>query len=130
MATIILALVTQRGAVSFPEIVNAIGDDTRGDLAWEVTPNLVLWAGISKSIIKTFESLKDAVEPCTTNVLVYLNDGPMLNLRVAKRANRKGYKEPHWLPIVFNPRKEATRSGAQRGNARKAGRLSSDSKRW
>ena len=108
MEDMILDLVTTRRTVSFAEIMEAIGAEARGDLSWEIAPNTVLWSGMSPSLMNAFESLKGKIEPHPTSVLVYLHDGAGLRLPVAKRITRKGYTEPHWLPVVFNPKPAAT----------------------
>ncbi|MGA3189603.1 MAG: hypothetical protein ABSF22_21060 [Bryobacteraceae bacterium] len=104
MAVAILEIVRSRRNVSFAEIVNMIGDDARGDVAWEAAPNIVLWTGMSQSLVHAFEILKDKIEPHPTSVLIYLMDGAALRLPVAKRLPRAGYKQPRWLPVAFSPR--------------------------
>lgn len=111
MAKLILQMVTERQTVTFAEIADAIGQDAHGDITWSIAPNIVLWVGLSEALMNAFETLRHQIEPYPTNLLVYLHDGAALKLPVAKRVTKKGYKEPHWLPVVFNTRKSTSHKG-------------------
>jgi len=107
MADRILDLIAMRGDTTFAEIFNVIGDEAKGDLGWQISPNTVLWTGISQTLRDAFEIMHDKIIPHPTSFLVYLYDGSALELPVAKTATKTGYKKPHWLPVVFRFRNKA-----------------------
>ena len=68
--------------------------------------NIILWAGMSEEFADFLHGLwgdpslvLDACSP-----MAYMMDGGMLNLPIAKRPPKHGYKEPHWAPICLRPR--------------------------
>ena len=106
LAEKLYALIVHYKTVSFAEITKAAPDDfLNGQLAfYQVdTPNTFLWSGMTQEACDAVRFLLDnnlvKLEPC--NVLVYLYDGGVLNLPIAKRVYK--YKSPHWFPVVFNP---------------------------
>jgi hypothetical protein len=102
MREAILDLIREYRNVSFAELSRRI-DGFKGDLEWMNSYGWVLWAGISQEAVDAINSLMkaDEIHMQPTTPLVYLCDGVMLKLPVAKRAVK--YKNPHWCPIVFNP---------------------------
>lgn len=109
-AQTILTLVNrQQTGTSMVEIVNALradGHDTEGDLGMEHprVPNGYVWAGINRTVVDALNELFTArlVHYYPTTPLVYMVDGAMLRLPIAKRPPSGGYKEPHWIPVVIN----------------------------
>jgi hypothetical protein len=89
------------GGVTFAEIVNAVGEEAKGDgqLGWPDL-NVVLWTDVSENFIKAFNLAKERIFPVPTEFLTYAMDGMLLNLPVARQL-KKSYKDPHWLPVVF-----------------------------
>lgn len=78
--------------------------EVEGDLAMFLPghENIILWAGMSQPF---FDAIAQAlsthlIETRPTQVMVYMADGGMLNMPVAKSLRQ--YKEPHWLPVAFN----------------------------
>ena len=62
--------------------------------------NIVLWSGLSDEGIAVLQDvLEMGCEYAPTPPLVYLVDGSMLNLPLAKSARK--YKKPHWLPVLI-----------------------------
>src|SRR5262245_65092617 len=107
MADAIVEAVRVRGyGVSFVELQDAIGDESRGDLAWEIVPNVVIWSGMSEQFLDALKLTRHRIEPTPTSRLVYLCDGAVLPYPLAKQLSKKGYKKPHWCPVAFNLRKE------------------------
>lgn len=102
----ILAYVRKNKGTSFAELRRVVGEESfDGPLTWETdAPGIVFWDNLSQEFVDTMMALKGEgliqARPCT--VLVYLVDGMMMRLPVAKRPTRKGYKTDHWLPIVFD----------------------------
>ena len=104
----VLAVMQQKGGVgvSFVELQDGIGKDSRGDIGLYVgnDPNLVLWPWCSEAfadaMMNLVRSRAIALEP--TSPLVYLVDGRLPTLPIAKRPPKGGYAKPHWLPVVFN----------------------------
>jgi hypothetical protein len=64
---------------------------------------MYLWAGISDEFYTITGALYThphiRLEPAS--LLTYLCDGSMLQLPIAKRPPKNGYKEPHWAPVTF-----------------------------
>lgn len=107
MAERILEMVTRRRTVSFAEL-GGIEGFAGGDLELYLPgyPNVVLWSGLTASACAALEELRlaRAIHPVPTSLLVYLCDGRMLKLPVARtRGAKRGYRKPHWMPVVFNP---------------------------
>jgi hypothetical protein len=98
------------GHVSMVELERVAGEHlgVSGDLAW-LSPDdrhIRIWLGMSEEFVKALELVlkRGRVEPKASNPLVYLIDGKVCTLPVAKRPPKGGYKEDHWLPVVFNPK--------------------------
>lgn len=102
----ILRLIEVNGDTTFAEIMKNFGEEAKGDLAWEIAPNIVLWSGMSEKLIAAFELIRDRIEPRVTSVWCYLFDGAFLQLPIAKKPPRGGYKEQHWAPVAFYLRRE------------------------
>lgn len=106
----IVAEIQRFGDVSFAGIMQ-IGAWTHGDIQWELgESNVVLWAGMSDALVAALQALRDEnainLVPCSS--LVYVIDGALLQLPLAKRIPKRGYAEPHWAPCVLksaHPRK-------------------------
>lgn len=107
--------ILDRDWVSFVELRDFLaraGVPVAGDHEMHIADtNIVLWAGMSPEYVEVVESLRssgrvilDAGSP-----LAYLVDGGALRLPIAKRPPKAGYREPHWAPVFFRPRKEATK---------------------
>jgi hypothetical protein len=94
-----------KSGVSFVDLVDAIGEEARGEHSIESglpqLKNIVWWSGLSETFIAAFASreFRDVVEPYSCSVLVYMFDGAMLGLPLAKR--QRPYKKPHWMPMTF-----------------------------
>lgn len=93
MSEIILGLIKLHGDLTFAGIMQAIGDEARGDQALCPAPNLFMWAGMSQQLIDALEIIRPQTELALSNVLRYLCDGEALTMPVAKRPTAKGYKE-------------------------------------
>lgn len=104
----ILEIIRFNGDASFADIMSALGDEAKGDLSWEISPNTVLWANMSQTLIDAFKLIHDKIEPRPSQVLVYLYDGASLNLPIANNLRKKGYKTLHWFPVVFRLREKVT----------------------
>lgn len=66
-------------------------------------PNLITWAGMSEAyrdlVIGFINSDRLVASP--TSVLTYFIDGGnILDMPIAKRPPKAGYREPHWAPAV------------------------------
>lgn len=111
MAVEIEKLVVEKGGgVSMAELENGI-EGFRGNLAWgALDRNVVFWVNMSDAAVNAlallFKAKKLKLKP--TELLVYMVDGNILNLPIAKRPDHT-YKKEHWLPVVLNL---PTQSGA------------------
>ncbi len=68
-------------------------------------PNTVFWAGMSEEFCDLMVPLlrQRRIHLWPTSPLVYLVDGCLLRLPIAKRPSRhRDYKEEHWLPTVLS----------------------------
>jgi len=95
--------------VTFVELENICtknGVNPRGPFSWEVLPNLVIWSDMSEEFCDLIESIRPVTQIDSANVFVYLADGGMLKLPIAKRPPKKGYKEPHWAPVTISLKPE------------------------
>ncbi|HEY1445663.1 MAG TPA: hypothetical protein VGF51_12255 [Acidimicrobiales bacterium] len=104
--------VRRRDHCSFVEILGCLeeqGVPTQGTLSMELGPNVLLWAGLSEEAYDILDDprCRAAIVPVGASVLVYAFDGGILDLPIAKRPPKSGYKKPHWLPVVFRTRERA-----------------------
>lgn len=101
MKQIILDYIKRRGHVSYAELSRDI-EGFNGDFEDQLKPNLILWSGLSlEASIAIDELVKErAININAASALVYMIDGIMPNLPIAKRV--QAYKKPHWLPVTFN----------------------------
>lgn len=105
LAGAIVEYVRHYDYVSFPELLRRLEPfaDVRGTWALEIAPNVVLWLGMSDAFVDAFNEAKrrGPLVPVPASTLTYLIDGGLLNLPVAKRIPKGGYKKEHWLPITL-----------------------------
>ena len=94
--------------VSFVELQQRLAPymETSGDVELVMGgANLVMWAGMSQgfvdAVLQAERNGRIQWEPAS--VLVYLIDGAVPSMPVAKRVPKGGYKAPRWLPVVWNP---------------------------
>jgi hypothetical protein len=106
----VLAFVRDFKAASFTEIgtqLREFGIDPAGEftLLYPGEPSIVLWTGVSEEFIAVLDELLGAklVHYAPASPWVYLIDGGLLDLPLARRLPRDGYRKPHWLPIVVQP---------------------------
>lgn len=109
----VLALVTDSPTMTFAELVNRLGARARGDRALYASrldgsgpdPNAVLWMGTSLDLNEALIGLMHdgQIHLTPTPWLTYAYDGEVLQLPIAKRAPRHGFRAPHWVPAVLNP---------------------------
>lgn len=91
------------GGVSFVELQQAVGEESRGTFEIQLLPNVVLWSNVSEAFALAFEAARPRLDITPCSPLVYFFDGAALQLPLAsrKRPPRGGYKNLHWLPVVF-----------------------------
>ena len=107
MGNKILEFIEKNGDASFVNIMRILGDEAKGDLCPQILPNVILWADMSKTAMEAIEWLKKqkSIEPRSCSRLIYMIDGWDLNLPIAKRPRKQGYKTLHWLPILFTKKR-------------------------
>lgn len=99
----ILDLIAGRGGgVSFIELCQRI-EGFAGERACTLNGSLVLWEGVSDAGIEALGRLqtRGRIACVACSPLVYLSDGQMLRLPIAKRRNHT-YKQPHWYPVTLS----------------------------
>jgi hypothetical protein len=97
--------------VTMAEISDWAGDEGKGDATMWWTnannslKNCVLWANVSRELAAVLQQVQQEklIHPHEGQELTYLLDGKRLDLPIAKKPPKNGYKEPHWLPVVFQP---------------------------
>lgn len=120
-AEIIVALeefIKERDHVSMVEVSRFLeenGVPIKGDLAFVLSePNIALWAGMSQEFSDVMHSINErgkvTIEPAS--LLVYLIDGAMLRMPLAKRPPKKGYKETHWAPVCLRHKATVANRGS------------------
>ena len=102
---------------SFVDLENRCGDEMKGDL-WISAPghpNLIIWTGVSQVFIDALFSaeMRKKIQMDPSISLIYMMDGKFLDLPEAKNG-KKDYKKPHWLPVSFSVREEATPTDEER----------------
>jgi len=101
--------------VTFIELGHFLGDEMKGDryLAFRgsngIDLNCWAWDGMNQKFINTIEEMvaKGYIYINGSTFLVYLFDGGGLRLPIGKKVPKKGYKEPHWIPVVFTTFKQS-----------------------
>jgi len=93
------------GNATFGEIINRMGDEGKGDYTYESVdcPNMFFWVGASELLIDAVDDLLGENKICfkPTHWLTCAYDGHVLRLPIAKKPPKRGYKKPHWLPVVI-----------------------------
>jgi hypothetical protein len=107
-ATAVAAFIARRQGVSFVELQNHLDDvmPTRGEIGIFVgDKNICLWGSLSDRLFAAIERCltQGKIHWVQTTPLVYMADGCMPSLPIFKRVPSKPFKEPRWLPVVFNP---------------------------
>ena len=121
MAQAVLDLVRKRPGTSWVELCRLV-EGAKGERFVFGGPNVVLWHGVSQDLIDAVNALRDAglIELRASVPLVYMVDGEVLTLPLARRLPEVGYAEPHWLPTEFSV--PQSRKGKAKGTPR-GGRL-------
>jgi hypothetical protein len=108
MAETIVELVRIRDHVSFAEIVKELGwrgFHVRGETYLEMgkESNVILWANMSPELTETLRRLlaDGRIHAHAATPLIYLIDGEIPTLPIARQIRKRGYTKPRWLPVVF-----------------------------
>ena len=108
MKAALLARITG-GGTTFVELeqVEGFGGGDR-TLGME-SRNIIFWDGVTDKGADALIQLEreGLIAPQPAPVFFYWHDGAQLNLPLANLKFKGRYKEPRWLPMVFNPAKEA-----------------------
>ena len=95
-------ILRQRTGISFVELVDAAGPDAVGDFCMSTQTarplNIFFWFNVSGEFSEAFANIREMIEIVPTSVMVYLIDGRVPSVPVAKRPRK--YKEPHWAPVT------------------------------
>ncbi len=93
--------VCKKGSVSFAELSREV-DGFSGNLSFGYGNNIWLWFAISQEGSDAIGDLikSDEIKLTPTQTMVYMIDGMVPTYPIAKQSRE--YKEPHWLPVVFN----------------------------
>ena len=104
MAAKILSIVEGYQPTTFAELMRHIGPEAEGDYRMHLGnhQNLILWSGASETFLNAMNSIKDKLFMEPTSELLYMFDGRVLTIPIAKR--KKQYKTPHWVPAQISIR--------------------------
>ncbi|KAF5059811.1 hypothetical protein DSECCO2_332310 [anaerobic digester metagenome] len=90
--------------VEIERLFDKLGFEWAGDycLCSSKCSNVIYWSGWNNEAVQILNELQEEgfIEKTPTEPVIYLIDGKGLNLPLVK--SFKQYKNPHWLPIVFN----------------------------
>jgi hypothetical protein len=102
LADLILEYVRNNGNVTMAEVSRIAGEDGKGDIAWEIAPNVVIWGGMSDKLCDALEMVQKHTNLKPAHVLSYYADGAAMPYPIMKRSPPSGgYKKPHWLPVLL-----------------------------
>ena len=96
------------GSTSFAELQRDLGQyftvDGNCTLVLDADTNCVVWDGVSVQFIEAVVELlrEKRLIAVSCHWLVYLHDGCVLRMPVAKRPPSCGYKKPHWMPATLH----------------------------
>lgn len=106
----LIEFVDLRGNVSFVEIEDYFGEQTKGDSIFGVG-KLVIWANMSDRLVDVLndERVRDTLMLDAAHWLVYANDGRMLGLPIVKEGTVRrtmAGKTPqrYWGPTILRKR--------------------------
>jgi hypothetical protein len=94
--------VCRRRGVSVVELRREF--NAKGNWNHEVCPNIFDMIGITKELGEAVEQAVRAnrISVNPSHLLVYLMDGEVPSLPIAKRITTKGKSKPHWFPVEFD----------------------------
>ena len=104
MSQKILQTIKDRPATTFVEIVNACGDEARGEfmLTFPGKENAILWSGVSEKFGEAWNLVRHQTTCARSNYLVYMMDGGLLDLPIMKNNIKNlNFKKPTWCPVVL-----------------------------
>lgn len=100
-------ILNKGGGYSFVEMERCLSPhiEVKGDRMIVNDNNYVLWQGVSSRFVEIFQHLESNqfVELRRSDLLVYALDGRILDMPIAKRVSKQGYKTPHWLVATMYP---------------------------
>lgn len=104
MKAAILTYVGQHPHSTLVELEDNIQGFKGNDASWcSSDPNIILWHALSnvgvQAISGLFRDRQIVSEPCP--LFIYIVDGRWPSLPIAKRRPKKGFKNPHWLPLAL-----------------------------
>lgn len=100
------------GGVSFVEIVEEFGKGDQ-EISYTGCKNVIIWYGVTEKTARGLMGLmKDRrIVLIPTNAMLYVIDGMLPNIPIAKRVPKNGYKTPHWVPMVISTLKQWLEAG-------------------
>lgn len=102
---LIMNYIREHEAVTFVQLMDDLRTrfTTKGDRVIELSPNRIAWAGLSECLATALASLvrENVVALDPVDPLIYLVDGASLDLPLANRPPKSGYRKPHWVPVVL-----------------------------
>lgn len=102
------------GNVSFVELERKFPNHFSGDYSFRAKKdNVYFWTNMTKQMVTIIGDLvkEEIIEFSPTSFMTYLIDGKILQMDVAKKPPKGGYKTPRWLPVVMNKKKKKKELG-------------------
>jgi len=104
LASLVAKYIEETDNVSFAELSNRFPEFRDGKYEFVLgETNIVIWCGMTTEAVNAINSLfvDQVIGAVPSSVMVYMIDGAMLKLPIAKRSGP--YKKPHWAPVVLRP---------------------------
>lgn len=99
----IVEMIKRKTSVSFVELERGV-DGFEGEMSFGLPDkNIFYWFNISDDASEALKELldSDVIKMTPANPLVYFIDGNRYRMpHIAKQV--RNYKEPRWIPVVFN----------------------------
>jgi hypothetical protein len=101
--------ISEHRGVTFVELERLLSDEIEVRGEYNITSskddNIIFWINVSEQFADIINELiaSGRVDISATRPFVYAVDGKQIAMDTAKQPPKDGYKNPHWLPLQFNP---------------------------
>ena len=101
----------KRGGITLAELRDILGERAKGtaEICDAFDEHLILWKGASREFAEAFCDLlsEGTITLRPAPPFVYIMDGCVLTLPIAKQPPISGYKTDHWMPVLICPARPA-----------------------
>lgn len=105
--------VLKRDNVTWAEL-SRIEGFSGGGITWAISSeqlsNIVIWVDMTRDAVDAMDTIikEGEYEITSTDPLIYLIDGSMLNMPIAE--SKRHYKKAHWCPTIFKRKRRRGRN--------------------